>query len=306
MLEKLLNNEFLKEGMPLPNPKETKSISFLDNSKTFPAIYKEKFIDINNVPEKEIYEVLNGSLKLILENLYNADDNRLEKSLFTNQKFLSTLVQLLIDRNNRNEIMDLELLIRLNSFILICLNSKIEDELMRNTYVEMAYQTNKRAVDCLSPLVSREIAIDMALIYFRSNDNFVNIVRLNDYIIKLPKKFINEQLVIDIYTVFDYDLGVLGLSDLAKSLLFDFTIVENNNESENLSIMINALLAMIEQTPSITRIVLMNITNYYYGLGNGMCRGMRISLSRNISPSEYPNIVQTINRMRMEENILVP
>ena len=102
------------------------------------------------------------------------------------------------------------------------------------------------------------------------------------------------------------DLGLVGLSAIAKSVLFDYNIITNDNENKNMSAMINAVLSLIDQNPSITRTVLMDIYNYASTPLNGKYRGMRISLSKGLSPSEFPMLCQTINLLAMQEQIYLP
>ena len=82
--------------------------------------------------------------------------------------------------------------------------------------------------------------------------------------------------------------------------------ITNDNENKNMSAMINAVLSLIDQNPSITRTVLIDIYNYAFTPLNGKYKGMRISLSKGLSPSEFPMLCQTINLLAMQEQIYLP
>ena len=303
MFERMINNDFLKEGMPLPNPKPLHKITFLDNPKLYPDMYKEKFQNLDALEVNEIYNILEGSLSVILERA--ADNEEFEKDLLKNDKILNILLRLFVDNSSKGSYLDYISLYRFNSIAVYCFENVPN---LANMYIQLGYYANKYMIDKITPIgeVSQEDVTKMMLYFLRGGDPLSNIVRLNNYVIKLPNKIITDYYMLRLYETLCSDLGLVGLSAIAKSVLFDFNIITNDNENKNMSAMINAVLSLIDQNPSITRTVLIDIYNYASTPLNGKYRGMRISLSKGLSPSEFPMLCQTINLLMMQEQIYLP
>lgn len=303
MFERMINNDFLKEGMPLPNPKPLHKITFLDNPKLYPDMYKEKFQNLDALEVNEIYNILECSLSTILERA--ADNEEFEKDLLKNDKILNILLRLFVDNSSKGSYLDYISLYRFNSIAVYCFENVPN---LANMYIQLGYYANKYMIDKITPIgeVSQEDVTKMMLYFLRGGDPLSNIVRLNNYVIKLPNKIITDYYMLRLYETLCSDLGLVGLSAIAKSVLFDFNIITNDNENKNMSAMINAVLSLIDQNPSITRTVLLDIYNYASTPLNGKYRGMRISLSKGLSPSEFPMLCQTINLLMMQEQIYLP
>lgn len=303
MFERMINNDFLKEGMPLPDPKPLHKITFLDNPKLYPDMYKEKFQNLDALEVNEIYDILEGSLSTILERA--AANEEFEKDLLKNDKILNILLRLFIDNSSKGSYLDYISLYRFNSIAVYCFENVPN---LANMYIQLGYYANKYMIDKITPIgeVSQEDVTKMMLYFLRGGDPLSNIVRLNNYVIKLPNKIITDYYMLRLYETLCSDLGLVGLSAIAKSVLFDFNIITNDNENKNMSAMINAVLSLIDQNPSITRTVLIDIYNYASTPLNGKYRGMRISLSKGLSPSEFPMLCQTINLLLMQEQIYLP
>ena len=303
MFERMINNDFLKEGMALPDPKPLHKITFLDNPKLYPDMYKEKFQNLDALEVNEIYDILEGSLSTILERA--AANEEFEKDLLKNDKILNILLRLFIDNSSKGSYLDYISLYRFNSIAVYCFENVPN---LANMYIQLGYYANKYMIDKITPIgeVSQEDVTKMMLYFLRGGDPLSNIVRLNNYVIKLPNKIITDYYMLRLYETLCSDLGLVGLSAIAKSVLFDFNIITNDNENKNMSAMINAVLSLIDQNPSITRTVLIDIYNYASTPLNGKYRGMRISLSKGLSPSEFPMLCQTINLLLMQEQIYLP
>lgn len=303
MFERMINNDFLKEGMPLPNPKPLHKITFLDNPKLYPDMYKEKFQNLDALEVNEIYDILEGSISTILERA--AANEEFEKDLLKNDKILNILLRLFVDNSSKGSYLDYISLYRFNSIAVYCFENVPN---LANMYIQLGYYANKYMIDKITPIgeVSQEDVTKMMLYFLRGGDPLSNIVRLNNYAIKLPNKIITDYYMFRLYETLCSDLGLVGLSAIAKSVLFDFNIITNDNENKNMSAMINAVLSLIDQNPSITRTVLIDIYNYAFTPLNGKYKGMRISLSKGLSPSEFPMLCQTINLLAMQEQIYLP
>lgn len=303
MFERMINNDFLKEGMPLPDPKPLHKITFLDNPKLYPDMYKEKFQNLDALEVNEIYDILEGSISTILERA--AANEEFEKDLLKNDKILNILLRLFVDNSSKGSYLDYISLYRFNSIAVYCFENVPN---LANMYIQLGYYANKYMIDKITPIgeVSQEDVTKMMLYFLRGSDPLSNIVRLNNYAIKLPNKIITDYYMFRLYETLCSDLGLVGLSAIAKSVLFDFNIITNDNENKNMSAMINAVLSLIDQNPSITRTVLIDIYNYAFTPLNGKYRGMRISLSKGLSPSEFPMLCQTINLLSMQEQIYLP
>lgn len=303
MFERMINNDFLKEGMPLPNPKPLHKITFLDNPKLYPDMYKEKFQNLDALEVNEIYDILEGSISTILERA--AANEEFEKDLLKNDKILNILLRLFVDNSSKGSYLDYISLYRFNSIAVYCFENVPN---LANMYIQLGYYANKYMIDKITPIgeVSQEDVTKMMLYFLRGGDPLSNIVRLNNYAIKLPNKIITDYYMFRLYETLCSDLGLVGLSAIAKSVLFDFNIITNDNENKNMSAMINAVLSLIDQNPSITRTVLIDIYNYAFTPVNGKYKGMRISLSKGLSPTEFPMLCQTINLLAMQEQIYLP
>ena len=292
-----LFNDMLKEGAEIPAPKK-ETITFLQDPVLYPNVYREKLVDISIMNEEDLFNIIDKSLEIILDNLYteNKDENN-DILYFKNLRFINTTINVVARRP-----LDLKYIIYLNDIISQYFSCREKDIVITEAMRKLIEILDRYWIERLTCLgIPQDKAMQISMEFLRSNDDLANTVRANKVIVTLPKNIATQQNIIFIYEVFAEN-GLVRMTNLFKSVMFDYGImIGGKEESEIFSIIINAVLTMLNfQSIQTIRIVLIEYTNDYYYSN----RAIRFPI-RSICPSDYDRICYVADAL-IKENIIVP
>lgn len=152
---------------------------------------------MNNYTDQQLFDLLNGNLRGFLVNIFERKDQRYIK-LIISDRFLRILIQV-VNMNN----IDYTDSIYLNK---LCYDYMTLDDKFKNTVIsDLIYQlakiTNKKYIPILIGRgIPEKIACYIVLSRFSSNDEFLNVIRMNLVIMTANISF-NEQMIVDVYQV---------------------------------------------------------------------------------------------------------
>lgn len=292
-----LINDMLKEGAEIPAPKK-ETISLLQSPVIYPNVYREKLVNISVMEEEDLFNILNESLEIILDNLFteNKDENN-DIHYFQNIRFINTLINVVARRN-----IDIKYIIYLNNIIGQYFSCSNVDPIIAGAMKELIKVLDRQWIERLMSLgIDIENSIAISMEFLKSNDDLSNIVRANKVIVNLPKRIATEQNIIFIYEIFA-DSGLIRMTNLFKSVMYDYGInIVGKDQNEIFSIMINAILRMLNvQSISTIRIVLIEYTKDYLYSN----RAIRFPI-RTLCPEDFDRILFVVNNL-VNENIIVP
>lgn len=298
MFDSFFDNEILKEGAVIPKPKKVE-ITLLDDPEVYPSIYKERLANLDTMTDEEIYKSVAPSLSFILKKIMNGEDNREDIKYFTNARFLNAAINTVARSTNLN----FNDIIAINTIAIEYLNYDNRDANIIQLMRELVRVTNRNYIERLTCMtgMSTDDAINISMSFLASGDGLANILRVNNILVKLPDDIATEQKFICIYETFT-ESGLLRMRDLFKSIMFDYGIINinNSNENEKFSILINSILNILNSQPSNTiRFVLIE----YYNEWTFTRKPIRfpiLSLSR-----DYSRILDISNALKLE-GIIIP
>lgn len=237
-LDRFLNN---KNDNPLTN------VNIISN----PTVNKGLLNDIinngsiNNYTDQELYELISNNLRGLLLNIFERKDQRYIKMIISD-RFLRILIQVVnnieIDYMNK---------IYLNK---LCYDYLTLDDDSKNTMISdliyhLAKTTNKQYIPILIGLgIPEKISCYIVLSRFSTNNEFINVKRMNFVIMTANIEF-TEQMIVDVYqNLFD---RVTQLFEATMLDVFDTTEEWYTDEiDERYSLITLAILDILNSLPS--------------------------------------------------------
>lgn len=150
---------------------------------------------INNYSDEELFGLLSNNLKGFLLNIFEKRDQRYLKMIISD-RFLRVLIQVVnsIDIDYINTIY-------LNNlcYDYLTLDDDYEDTTISDLIYYLAKIVNKKFIPILIGLgIPEKTACYIVLSRYSSNDEFLNITRMN-FVIMNATSYFNEQMIVDIY-----------------------------------------------------------------------------------------------------------
>lgn len=150
---------------------------------------------INNYSDEELFILLSNNLRKVLLNIFEKKNQKYIKIIISD-RFLRVLIQVVnnieIDYMNK---------IYLNNlcYDYITLDDKYKNDTISDMIYHLAKITNKKYIPLLIGAgIPEKIACYIVLFRFSSNDEFVNIIRMNFAILNANCN-LTEQMIVDIY-----------------------------------------------------------------------------------------------------------
>lgn len=285
-------------------------VEFLNDPSLYPQVYKDRLMDISKLSDEELYNIVAPSLGTILANTVEGSEEEL--TYFSNERFIDTVIKVVSNVG----LNDLDYY-NLNYLIYQYLSMAQKDEKGNDVplpfsgkMLTIARIADRNFVDDIIRLaeISETSATKIALSALSSGNIMYNMIRMNDVIMR--EKNLDEQKVVFIYEAFvgrgflsgDYkELGIIRLRDLFKSLMFPYLGFESDKQRSNVSMMITAVLTMIENS-SYDSIKFLLI-DYYNSI---LYEQNQPRFNLTILPqNEFPRILSTINELVMQNRIVV-
>lgn len=200
---------------------------------------------INNYSDQELYDLLSNNLRGLLLNIFERKDQRYIKMIISD-RFLKILIQVV----NNIEI-DYMNMIYLNKlcYDYLTLDDNSKNSIINDLIYHLAKITNKKYIPILIGLgIPEKISCYIVLSRFSTNNEFVNVERMNFVIMTSNIEF-TEQMIVDVYqNLFD------RVTQLFEATMLD---VLNTNEEwyteeidERYSLITLAVLDILNSLPS--------------------------------------------------------
>ena len=220
---------------------------------------------INNYSDDELYALVSNNLRALLLNIFERKDQRYIKMIISD-RFLRILIQVVnnieIDYMNK---------IYLNKlcYDYLTLDDESKNNIISDLIYHLAKITNKKHIPILIGVgIPEKVACYIVLSRFSTNNEFVNIDRMN-FVIMTANIHFTEQMIVDVYqNLFD------RVSQLFEATMLD--VIDTNEEwytediDERYSLITLAVLDILNSLPSdAIRRVLDDYVSVYYTSYNG-------------------------------------
>lgn len=220
---------------------------------------------INNYSDEQLYTLVSSNLRGLLLNIFERKDQRYIKMIISD-RFLRILIQVVsnidVDYMNR---------VYLNK---LCYDYLTLDDASKNSTINdlifhLAKITNKKYIPLLiGSGIPERIACYIVLSRFSTNNEFINVERMNFVILTATCEF-TEQMIVDVYQYL-FDRVTL----LFEATMFD--VIDSNEEwytdeiDERYSTITLAVLDILNSLPSnMIKNVLEDYVSVYYSSYNG-------------------------------------
>lgn len=274
----------------------TEEIDIFESPIFNPNFLKEKLLNIENIPEQELYQILKNNHELIVTDIFvnNCNDYL---PLFTNSKFLSIMIQTMESIPN----LSYSNKIYYNKIIYDYICSAKDNSYVKDLLFTLSKAINRDVIPGLSGLgLPQDLVAHLALAKHSSIKEFINVKRLNYVIITAPKDIMTEQMIVWIYEkLFD------NFTILFEGTMFDVNTSGYTEEQMEIYSRISlAILDILENMPSFNiQKVLTSYANDYYTLFAN--QGFRFSM-RSLSVEDYGRITNVVYSLSAQNIIYIP
>lgn len=200
---------------------------------------------INNYSDEELYSLVSNNLRGLLLNIFERKDQRYIKMIISD-RFLKVLIQVVsnieVDYLNK---------IYLNKlcYDYLTLDDESKNPIINDMIYHLAKITNKKHIPILIGVgIPERIACYIVLSRFSSNDEFLNVRRMNFVILTASIEF-TEQMIVDVYqNLFD------RVSQLFEATMID--VIDTDEQwytdeiDERYSLITLAILDILNSLPS--------------------------------------------------------
>lgn len=200
---------------------------------------------INNYSDEELYELVSNNLRGLLLNIFERKDQRYIKMIISD-RFLRILIQVVntIDIDYMNKIYLNKL-----CYDYLTLDDNSKNNIISDLIYHLAKITNKQHIPILVGVgIPEKIACYIVLSRFSTNNEFINIKRMN-FVIMTANIDITEQMIVNIYeNLFD------RVTQLFEATMLD--VIDTNEEwynddiDERYSLITLALLDILDSLPT--------------------------------------------------------
>lgn len=201
--------------------------------------------NLNNYSDQELYDLLSNNLRGLLLNIFERKDQRYIKMIISD-KFLRILIQVV----NNIEIDHMNM-IYLNKlcYDYLTLDDDSKNPIISDLIYQLAKITNKKYIPILIGVgITEKVACYIVLSRFSTNNEFINIKRMNFVILTANINF-NEQMIVDVYqNLFK------RVSQLFEATMLD--VIDTNEEwyteeiDERYSLITLAILDILNSLPT--------------------------------------------------------
>lgn len=289
-------DKFYEDVMKKPK-KEKIYLNLSNNVLINPGVLPTKLSNIDNLTDRDLYELINNSYNILLNDTV-VNDNKYYLSLFTNSRFLSIFIQVTssVIMNHTNRVF-------CNRIAYDYLTSTDPDPYIVQLFYTLSKMVNRDVIPQLIGIgLSEDLASYMALTRYSTQKEMVNVKRLNFIIIQSPKELMTEQRIVWIYEkLFD------RFTPLFEGTMFDiYSDIDHYTEDmeEIYSIISLAILDIMNEMASADiRKVLISYSgdyNFRYRKGERTSRFSMQSLAE-----DFYRINQVVEAL-VQENIIVP
>lgn len=272
--------------------------SIINSPKVNPYILEEKFMDIKNMSNEELFDFVKNNYVEIMRMIFSGKENEQKYlSLFLDNRFLTNLITIL------SNVQLIPLDIKMNAckiaFDYMSSTKLQKDEMTFSLIKQIAEIVNRDTLFDLMRILPRDLALYLTVAKYSTNSESINIQRMNFIIAQSGSSVFNEQKIIDTFIHFGKYSG-MRMTCLLESHMFS---VDPTNISEDMEEMYSTIsMAILDMLNHMStqeiRQVLMNYSNDFMMAYNSDYRVVRFSL-RNLS-GDYDRITMMADMLSNE------
>lgn len=289
--------QFYKQCKEKSNDNNQITLNLSKNMIMNPKLLWDKLSNIDNIDDKELFEILRQYYSNILDEIFvSKNDNFI--NLFTNPRFISSLTQVFYNVN----ISDSQRY-RVNkmAYDYLAIKDHKTDEYIKGLLICMSKTVNRDKIPKICALqIPESVASLLVLARYSSDKEIINVKRLNHMLMIQPPETINEQLIVDIFiALFDHILP------LFEGVMLDVSSPQamSPGQSEIYGLITLAMLDLMNELPieSICHGLIRFIEDkrILYPDNN-----VRLNLE-SCSPTDYPRLLTAIDIIK-QDGIYVP
>lgn len=262
-------------------------------------LLKEQLYSLDTIPDRDLYNIVKASFDSILKDIFKKEDAKYLE-VFTTPKFLTVLTQVV----STMQLTDQQR-VYCNKLAYDYMTYPHEtDPYVKQLFLSLSRMINRNHISQLMAIgIQEDLASYMALARYSSENEGINVKRLNLIICTSPIELMTEQMIVYIYEkLFD------RVTALFENIMFDVYDDEEEWATEEVmeiySTVSLAILEIMNNMPSNDiRKVLISYTADFEALYNADMKKVRFSM-KSIS-SDFSRISEVVKLLKAE-NIYVP
>lgn len=280
------------------NPEEIR-INYTKNVTIDLGKVKHILNNIQDIDQKEIYDILGRDYNLLLEAIF-LENNQDVLDLFNEPKFLIPAIHVF---NTLQLTPDQQIYCNRLAYDYLTFNGE-KDEYVKSLLINLSKVVNKAIIPNLCALnLSEDIAILMAMARYSSLKEIINVKRLNVVIMNQPPELMTEQMIVNIYAIL-FDRALY----LFEGIMFDYwnsDDIEDAPKEEVYSTIDLAILDIIEcLPPKDLRLLLLT---YVQDCTIGFFSDERIRFNiKSVTKDDYPRVYNMVDYLERDENVKFP
>ena len=290
---------FARDVMNKKEPEQIE-LNLYDNPVFNSELLKSKLNSLHTIPDRDLYNIVKASFDSILKDIFDKEDAKYLE-VFTTPKFLTVLTQVV----SSMQLTDQQR-IYCNKLAYDYMTYPHEtDPYVKQLFLSLSRMINRNHISQLMAIgIQEDLASYMALARYSSENEGINVKRLNLIICTSPINLMTLQMIINIYErLFD------RATALFENTMFDIYDDEEEWVTEDvMEIYSTTSLAILEIVNNMEsediRKVLISYTEDFKMLYGANMKNVRFSM-KSIS-SDFSRILWVVDKVLKPEGIYVP
>jgi len=272
-------------------PRQDAIVDFSNNIWLSPEMLKAKFVDIDNVTDKELYDLFVKYFTDILDSIFNQKDKTMI-DLFTNTRFITIATQALYSivltdtqRKRCNKM----------AYDYIILKNEHKTEAVQDLLISFSKVVNKDIIPLLCGLgLTANVASMLALARYSSEKDVINVKRLNRVIMAQSSKIMTEQMVVNIYCKM-----FTRITPLFEGVMLDIVSCQNLNDNEA-EIYGTISLAILDIANDLPMSLIHELLSSFIEDKQMLYPDSRLRFNlESFSPDDYPRISRELDNLKL-------
>jgi len=269
----------------------------LDSPLFNPDGYREKLKHIDEMTDRELYNLLKDNHVTILSDLF-MNNNMMYLSLITNSKFLTAMIQVMGSIPDISH--DITVFCNKLAYDYLTLADVEKDSYIKQLLFALSKTVNKRVIPSLLGIgIPEDLASYLALARYSSQKEMVNVKRLNLVIMNSSQELMTEQRIVWIYEKLFNKITMLF-----EATMFD--VYKQEELTESMDIIYSTIgLAVIDILNGMPMADIRKVLISYAGDYNALYINSGVKFSIKSLSGEYQRILDVVELLK-EEQIYVP
>ena len=277
---------------PVPQPRFVGGLNYINNPLINKEALKNVLYNFDKYNEADVINTMRSTIEILLNEIFNKNDNEDFLKLITNRDFLSIFIKAIsgvkLDYGQR---------IKCNKLAYDYLISENKDTEIEKLFFALSKVVNKESVMILNSIgIPEELADYISLSRYSSQKETVNVKRMNFILISCDPKLMDVQKIVLVYEkLFDHVLP------LFEGIMFDYIDDDADYMNDDSWLVYSyislAILEIVNNQPSEMILTLLRSYNASYNMLYGKVKP-RFNIA-SIS-EDYNRILSCIDLLRFE------